>query len=325
LVLVWRNVYRGTLRLIGGRIRRLRLDVRWVYRASLFKGGDTMKTDDGAGARKPKLGKYECIFCGNIVEREESDEENCTPAICNAFAWKLVAERGEVGSVPERRSGKTPLRGKPIDDNGTIEFEVGSVGQGEPDALYVGDELDAIAEKIEGEWDEKAQPEAGAVTQTLAEQIVAEVFPSMDSQCAVRYVAQTKKRIDAFLSVAPSVEPLNRMLGEALGHVKTMQATLEQVFDLCDEYLHAPSLSKSSSMGILDRVCEIIHNETGRKSGRESKSIEFKAVAPSVEEPVSQGVEAARSHLRVALSQALPTDDQIIIGHIRSALGAMGK
>jgi hypothetical protein len=122
-----------------------------------------------------------------------------------------------------------------------------------------------------------------------------------------------------------AVGPSNPMLGEALGHVKTMQATLEQVFDLCDEWLEAPSLSKSSSLGILQRVCEIIHNETGRKSVREPESIEFKAAAPSVEEPVSQlGVEAARSHLRVALSQSLPTDDQIIIGHIRSALEAIG-
>jgi hypothetical protein len=34
-------------------------------------------------------------------------------------------------------------------------------------------------------------------------------------------------------------------------------------------------------------------------------------------------LDIAKSHLRVALVQALPSDDQIIIGHIRSALEAL--
>jgi hypothetical protein len=51
-----------------------------------------------------KLCKYECIFCHNIVEREESDEENCTPAICNAFAWRLVAERGHLSRLAKAES-----------------------------------------------------------------------------------------------------------------------------------------------------------------------------------------------------------------------------
>jgi hypothetical protein len=49
-------------------------------------------------------------------------------------------------------------------------------------------------------------------------------------------------------------------------------------------------------------------------------SLKGASVAPSVEE-----LDAARSHLRVALSQTLHTDDQIIIGHIRSALEALGS
>jgi hypothetical protein len=249
-----------------------------------------MKTDDGAGARKASLQHvtdWLKDYRGMLDKRIEALEVE-------------LAERGEVGSAPHRYFANH--KGERCCDKSFFDpvHEVGSVGQGgrarhgvsgcancesgipchhDETVRRMKDEIaKAMAVPPISLGKAEAQPEAGTVTKRP----VCSCCGNRMTRGHAWQCSDCGTFIEA--SVAPSVEPSNRMLGEALGHVKTMQATLEQVFDLCDEWLQAPSLSKSSSLGILQRVCEIIHNETGRKSVRESESIEFEAVAPSVEE-----------------------------------------
>ncbi len=60
-------------------------------------------------------------------------------------------------------------------------------------------------------------------------------------------------------------ERLREMLGRALGTVKTMQATLEDIYSACKEYADAPTLSPATALGIVRKVERMAAAELARE------------------------------------------------------------
>jgi hypothetical protein len=136
-----------------------------------------MKTEnDGAGARKPEV----CPSCGATDNNPYTDANGNAMRACGRcmIQWR-VAERGEVGSVPdtdeemtsEELAQRFKALFKPCEEE---DMEVGSVGQGEragdewitPEKVGSGEIGRRIQHFYEDDEKAEAQPEAGAVTQT---------------------------------------------------------------------------------------------------------------------------------------------------------------
>jgi hypothetical protein len=142
-----------------------------------------MKTDDGAGARKPEV----CPSCGATDNNPYTDANGNAMRACGRcmIQWR-VAERGEVGSVGQ---------GERAGDEWIIPEKVGSGEIGRRIQHFYEDDERA-----------EAQPEAGAVT-----------YANMCFDCAsesdpcAKVLGTGKCRCSCHVakrSVAPSVEEL---------------------------------------------------------------------------------------------------------------------
>jgi hypothetical protein len=209
------------------------------------KGEATMKTDDGAGARKQ--------IRQELLEELRNDPTNTLWGMPIKEVQRLVwahrekfAERGEIGSGPRLDkwmaeiatdvSGRVRKMEEWEKSKGLRESEaqlVGSVGQGEPQrhhpnncwcggrgGMVGGDGCAVNAHPCPGVPVE-AKPEAGAVTDST--------IPHLPLECGSRYCAQHRDTWryyeDHFASVAPSVEELEEAAQRVIDEVFSPKCT----------------------------------------------------------------------------------------------------
>jgi hypothetical protein len=258
-----------------------------------------MKTEnDGAGARKPN-----CPQCGKPLEEVRYPSDS----MLNRDQWESVrAGDWWCKSCPYNGRAKN-LIGAYFWDSEVAER--GEVGQGERNGergvaaeseqnkAGNAEERSAVlaTPPLSNERSPEARPEAGAVTPKLkCETCGGKIDRSLDYyDDHTEEWYHTGNRCELAASVAPPVEPV---------------VTNSDREDW-PEPLRSTPLADLTTDALIDWLGYCANKNLFWGSLREEIK---RRVAPSVEE--------ARSHLRVALSQTLPTDDQIIIGHIRSAL-----